>query len=254
MAENWNSEKWDAMRKAKEGSYFAKKNQELLDQLHQKKVSDKRPSPITGEEMEQVVLSGVTIDRCPSSGGIWLDEGELEQLLAAALAEDLEAKKTGEKEGSGIRGFFRGTGQSRGQMSTKPSKKLEFFPNPAPERDYEIAFACPEFTCLCPKTGQPDFANFMITYIPDELCVELKSLKLYMWSFRDEGHFHEAVTNRILDDIVETVDPRYVEVAGDFFVRGGISTVVRVEYYKDSDLESDLEEWEPDTDLEEEPH
>ena len=111
-------------------------------------------------------------------------------------------------------------------MSTRPSKDLESFPNPRPERDYEIAFECPEFTCVCPMTGQPDFATIRIRYVPGERCVELKSLKLYLWSFREEGHFHEAVTNRILDDLVELLDPRSMTVIGDFAVRGGIHTVV----------------------------
>ena len=115
-------------------------------------------------------------------------------------------------------------------MSTQPTKELESFPNPAPERDYEINFECPEFTCLCPKTGQPDFATIRISYVPDVECVELKSLKLYLWSFRDEGHFHEAVTNRILDDLVAKVSPRRMTVEGDFMVRGGIHTVVRVSH------------------------
>ncbi len=111
-------------------------------------------------------------------------------------------------------------------MSTKPSKSLEFFPNPEPSRDFEIYFECPEFTCLCPKTGQPDFASIEIRYVPNEKCVELKSLKLYLWSFRDEGAFHEAVTNRILNDLVAVTDPKFMEVKGDFYVRGGIRTVV----------------------------
>ena len=117
-------------------------------------------------------------------------------------------------------------------MPTKPSKTLETFPNPNPERDYEIAFEAPEFTCLCPMTGQPDFATIRIRYVPDERCVELKSLKLYLWSFRDEGTFHEAVTNRIADDLVGALDPRFLEVEGDFYVRGGIKTKVRVEHRK----------------------
>jgi 7-cyano-7-deazaguanine reductase len=117
-------------------------------------------------------------------------------------------------------------------MPNKPSKQLETFPNPAPERDYEIAFDCPEFTCLCPRTGQPDFAHFKIHYVPDQSCVELKSLKLYLWSFRDEGHFHEAVTNRILDDLVKATSPRSMVVEGNFFVRGGITTVVTARYQK----------------------
>ena len=112
------------------------------------------------------------------------------------------------------------------RRSTRPTKALETFPNPSPGRDYEIRFECPEFTCVCPMTGQPDFAVIRITYVPDRLCVELKSLKLYLWSFRDEGAFHEAVTNRILDDLVEALRPRRAEVVGDFFVRGGIHTVV----------------------------
>ena len=115
-------------------------------------------------------------------------------------------------------------------MSTQPSTSLEAFPNPAPGRDYEIRFDCPEFTCVCPKTGQPDFACIRIRYTPDELCVELKSLKLYLWSYRDQGAFHEAVTNRILDDLVAAVKPRKMTVEGDFFVRGGIGTVVEVSH------------------------
>ncbi len=113
-------------------------------------------------------------------------------------------------------------------MPTTPSKRLETFPNPKPERDYEISFECPEFTCICPLTGQPDFATIRIRYIPDKLCVELKSLKLYLWSFRNEGHFHEAVTNRILDDLGGATRPRSLTVVGDFYVRGGIHTVVTV--------------------------
>ena len=114
-----------------------------------------------------------------------------------------------------------------------PTKQLETFPNPNPGRDYTIEFTCPEFTCLCPRTGQPDFATFRIQYVPDRLCVELKSLKLYLWSFRDEGHFHEAVTNRILDDLVAATSPRRMTVVGDFMVRGGIHTVVTAEYAPD---------------------
>ena len=117
-------------------------------------------------------------------------------------------------------------------MSTQPNKTLETFPNPYPGRDYEIKFECPEFTCLCPKTGQPDFATLHIRYVPDRTCVELKSLKLYLWSFRNEGAFHEAVTNRILDDLVAAVKPKEMEILGDFYVRGGIHTTVRVAYPK----------------------
>ena len=115
-------------------------------------------------------------------------------------------------------------------MPTSPSKDLETFPNPRPGRDYEIAFECPEFTCVCPRTGQPDFATIRITYVPADLCVELKSLKLYLWSFRDEGHFHEDVTNRILDDLVKTLRPKRMTVVGDFNVRGGIHTVVTAKH------------------------
>src|SRR5262245_32847481 len=106
------------------------------------------------------------------------------------------------------------------------SRDLETFPNPRPGRDYEIAFECPEFTCVCPRTGQPDFATIRIVYTPADKCVELKSLKLYLWSFRTEGHFHEDVTNRILDDLVAALAPRSMTVVGDFNVRGGIHTVV----------------------------
>jgi 7-cyano-7-deazaguanine reductase len=116
------------------------------------------------------------------------------------------------------------------KRSTRPTKRLETFANPRPGRDYEIAFECPEFTCLCPRTGQPDFATLHIRYVPDALCVELKSLKLYLWSFRDEGHFHEDVTNRILDDLVALLAPRRMTVTGDFKVRGGIHTVVTVSH------------------------
>lgn len=115
-------------------------------------------------------------------------------------------------------------------MSTQPSKQLDTFPNPAPERDFEVRFECPEFTCLCPKTGQPDFATIRIRYVPDRLCVELKSLKLYLWSYRGEGAFHEAVTNRILTDLVAATQPRRMTVEGDFWVRGGIKTVVEASY------------------------
>jgi 7-cyano-7-deazaguanine reductase len=117
-------------------------------------------------------------------------------------------------------------------MPTSPSRELATFPNPNPERDYEIAFEAPEFTCLCPMTGQPDFATIRIRYTPDATCVELKSLKLYLWSFRDEGTFHEAVTNRIASDLIAALDPRFLEVIGDFYVRGGIKTVVKVSHQK----------------------
>ncbi|MFH1131462.1 MAG: preQ(1) synthase [Pseudomonadota bacterium] len=118
-------------------------------------------------------------------------------------------------------------------MPEKPSKDLVTFPNPHPERDYEIDLECPEFTCLCPMTGQPDFATIRVTYVPDELCVELKSFKLYLWSYRNEGAYHEAVTNKVLDDLVKALQPRWLEVEGDFNVRGGIHTVVTANYTKD---------------------
>src|SRR6059036_1525224 len=117
-------------------------------------------------------------------------------------------------------------------MPSKPSKSLESFPNPSPRRDYLIRMQIPEFTCLCPKTGQPDFATLSLDYIPDRKCVELKSLKLYIWSFRDEGAFHEAVTNRIADDLVEALAPRYLKLTACFFVRGGIYTTVVAEHRK----------------------
>ncbi len=113
-------------------------------------------------------------------------------------------------------------------MASSPSRKLKTFPNPFPEREYTIDFDCPEFTCLCPLTGQPDFARFVITYVPGKKCVELKSLKLYLWSYRNEGAFHEKVTNQILDDLVAATRPRRMVVRGDWFVRGGIGTVVTV--------------------------
>ena len=115
-------------------------------------------------------------------------------------------------------------------MATRPSKDLETFPNPRPERDYEINMECPEFTCVCPLTGQPDFATIRIAYVADQICVELKSLKLYLWSYRDQGAFHEAVINQILDDLVEACRPRRMTVVGDFNVRGGIHTTVTATY------------------------
>ena len=111
-------------------------------------------------------------------------------------------------------------------MSAEPMKDIELVPNPKPGRPYVVSMECPEFTCLCPRTGQPDFATIRIRYVPDALCIELKSLKLYLWSYRNEGAFHEAVVNRILDDLSHACKPRFMEVVGDFFVRGGIHTVV----------------------------
>jgi 7-cyano-7-deazaguanine reductase len=116
--------------------------------------------------------------------------------------------------------------------TSRPAKSLETFANPKPERDYVIRFECPEFTCLCPKTGQPDFATIRVEYVPDELCVELKSWKLYLWSFRDQGAFHEAVTNTILDDLAAAVRPRRARVEAEFKVRGGIYTTVVAEHQR----------------------
>ncbi|MFN0059080.1 MAG: preQ(1) synthase [Planctomycetota bacterium] len=115
-------------------------------------------------------------------------------------------------------------------MSTRPTRDLATFPNPKPEREYLIDFDCPEFTCVCPLTGQPDFADIRIQYVAHDRCLELKSLKLYLWSFRDAGHFHEAVTNQILDDLVAACAPRWMRVTGRFNVRGGIAPVITVEY------------------------
>lgn len=115
-------------------------------------------------------------------------------------------------------------------MPSAPSRELETFPNPSPGRDYTIRIRVPEFTCLCPKTGQPDFAELTLEYVPDRLCVELKALKMYVWSYRDEGAFHEAVTNRILADLVETTAPRFMRLTADFNVRGGIYTTVVAEH------------------------
>ncbi|HEX5463599.1 MAG TPA: preQ(1) synthase [Burkholderiales bacterium] len=117
-------------------------------------------------------------------------------------------------------------------MPTKPSKDLATFPNPQPRRDYRIHMEIPEFTCLCPMTGQPDFATLVLDYIPDRKCVELKSLKLYIWSFRNEGAFHEAVTNSILDDLVKAIAPRFMRLTAKFWVRGGIFTTVVAEHRK----------------------
>jgi 7-cyano-7-deazaguanine reductase len=121
-------------------------------------------------------------------------------------------------------------------VATKPAraskKNLETFPNPSADRDYTIKMRIPEFTCLCPKTGQPDFATLNLEYVPDAKCIELKSLKLYIWSYRDEGAFHEAVTNRILDDLVQVMKPRFARLTAEFNVRGGIYTTVVAEHRK----------------------
>ena len=117
-------------------------------------------------------------------------------------------------------------------MRRRPSRRLQTFRNPAPERDYRIHMEIPEFTCLCPLTGQPDFATLLLDYVPDRVCLELKSLKLYVWSYRDEGAFHEAVTNRILEDLAKAARPRYLRLEAKFNVRGGIYTSVVVEHTK----------------------
>ena len=119
-------------------------------------------------------------------------------------------------------------------MPARPSKTLETFANPAPERDYRIHMEIPEFTCVCPMTGQPDFATLTLDYVADKLCVELKSLKLYVWSYRNEGAFHEALTNRILDDLVRATRPRLMRLEGRFNVRGGIYTSVIAQHRKKS--------------------
>jgi 7-cyano-7-deazaguanine reductase len=115
-------------------------------------------------------------------------------------------------------------------MSTQPSKELETFDNPRPGRDYTIRIRMPEFTCLCPKTGQPDFAELLLEYVPNEKCVELKALKMYIWSFRDEGAFHEDVTNQMLDKLAEITQPKFMRLTADFNVRGGIYTKVVAEH------------------------
>ena len=117
-------------------------------------------------------------------------------------------------------------------MVAQSSRELETFPNPSSERDYLIHMEIPEFTCLCPRSGQPDFATLLLDYVPDRCCVELKSLKLYIWSYRNEGAFHEAVTNQICDDVVKAIAPRSITVTGKFWVRGGITTTVTVTHAK----------------------
>jgi 7-cyano-7-deazaguanine reductase len=117
-------------------------------------------------------------------------------------------------------------------MSTRPSRQLETFPNPNPARDYLVNIELPEFTCLCPLTGQPDFAALLLQYVPDRRNVELKSLKLYVWSYRDQGAFHEAVTNQVLDDLKVALQPRFIRLTSRWNVRGGITTTVVAEYRK----------------------
>ncbi|NND00404.1 MAG: NADPH-dependent 7-cyano-7-deazaguanine reductase QueF [Gammaproteobacteria bacterium] len=116
------------------------------------------------------------------------------------------------------------------QRPSEPSKDLQSFPNPAPENDYTVRITVPEFTCLCPLTGQPDFADFVIEYVPEASCVELKSLKMYFWSFRDEGGFHEKLTNEIMASIVAAIQPRFIRMTANWNVRGGIYTTVVAEH------------------------
>lgn len=130
-------------------------------------------------------------------------------------------------------------------MPSKPSQQIETFVNPAPRRDYRIHMEIPEFTCLCPKTGQPDFATLLLDYVPHLRCVELKSLKLYIWSFRDQGAFHEAVTNRILDDLVKALAPRFMRLTARFYVRGGIFTTVVAEHAAKGWKAARQPEWHP---------
>lgn len=120
--------------------------------------------------------------------------------------------------------------QALGAKLNRPGTDLETFPNPAPGRDYTIRMEIPEFTCLCPRTGQPDFATLSLEYVPDDLCIELKSLKLYIWSFRDRGAFHEAVTNEILERLVDALRPRFMRLSAEFNVRGGIYTTIVAEH------------------------
>jgi 7-cyano-7-deazaguanine reductase len=122
-----------------------------------------------------------------------------------------------------------------GAKATKPTKNLETFPNRHPERDYVVTLKTDEFTCVCPATGQPDFAELTIRYVPDQRIVESKSLKLYLWSYRNEGVFHEHVTNVILDDLVKALDPRWCEVVAEFSVRGGIAIIVQAEYRRQTE-------------------
>ena len=117
-------------------------------------------------------------------------------------------------------------------MNESASKTLDTFPNPAPKRDYLIRMQIPEFTCLCPMTGQPDFATLFLDYVPDKSCIELKSLKNYVWSFRNEGAYHERVTNEMLDHFVKVINPRFMKLTAKFWVRGGIFTNVVAEHRK----------------------
>ncbi|HEY2982411.1 MAG TPA: preQ(1) synthase [Anaerolineales bacterium] len=158
-----------------------------------------------------------------------MDRGRIDEGLETG---ELDLRETHEKNDTICALAFLRFSPLRSSLPSRPSKRLETFANPARERDYRIHMEIPEFTCLCPKTGQPDFATLVLDYIPDRLCVELKSLKLYVWSYRDEGAFHEAVTNRILDDLVRATKPRFMKLEARFNVRGGIYTTVVAEHRK----------------------
>jgi len=153
---------------------------------------------------------------------------------AASAADTLVSAKVSAKNKTAAKAGALAIGE-RAKPATPPSapsRTLDVFPNPAPQRDYVIQFQVPEFTCFCPLTGQPDFAHFTIDCIADKLCIELKSLKMYMWSYRNDGAFHEKVTNDILTDIVKAINPRYVRITAKWYVRGGIYTNVVVEHRK----------------------
>lgn len=130
-------------------------------------------------------------------------------------------------------------------MTTTPSRTLETFDNPAPARDFRVSIRLPEFTCLCPLTGQPDFAQMTLDYVPDRLCIELKALKLYIWSWRDEGAFHEAITNRILDDVVTACQPRAARLTAAFNVRGGTYPTIVAEHRAPGWAPTEASQWPP---------
>jgi 7-cyano-7-deazaguanine reductase len=153
-----------------------------------------------------------------------MDRGWVYEGLESGELELSESHAKNDNIGAAQNGFF--------PVPSRPSKRLETFPNPAPERDYRIRMEIPEFTCVCPMTGQPDFATLLLEYVPDRACVELKSLKQYVWSYRDQGAFHEAVTNRILEDLVRATKPRFMRLEAKFNVRGGIYTSVLAEHRK----------------------
>jgi len=147
-----------------------------------------------------------------------------------AKAAPGSGSKSGVRKAKGAPPLAVGERAKPASLPSAPSRQLDVFPNPAPERDYVIQFQVPEFTCFCPLTGQPDFAHFTIDCIADKLCIELKSLKMYMWSYRNDGAFHERVTNEILDDMVEAIQPRFLRITAKWYVRGGIYTNVVVEH------------------------